>query len=103
MNPSEKTTSSADRLLARVLATLIALVFTGLGVMAIVTGHYDGRSSRWGSEVALDGEPALLMGLALAAMGLFPLGIWFRTRRQALIWVLLCFAVSAAAFLVRFI
>lgn len=69
--------------------------------MAVVTGHYDGRSSRWGTEVALDGPHALLMGLALAAFGLFPLTIWCRTRRQALIWVLFCFAVSAAAFLAR--
>lgn len=102
MIPSEEPSPASNRLLARVLATLIALVFTGLGVMAVVTGHYDGRSSRWGSEVALDGGPALFMGLALVAMGLFPLGIWFRTRRQALIWVLLCFAVAAAAFLARF-
>lgn len=77
--------------------TLITLVISGLGVLAIITEHYYGRTSKsGGAEVVLDGSPAMLMGAVLVFLGMFPLAAWFHTKQQALAWMLACIALSGA-------
>jgi hypothetical protein len=90
-------TSPQSRLrLVRGLASFVALTMIGLGLLAITTQHYFGRTTKFGgAEVSLDGQSATLMGLLYILLGLFPLALWFRTPRTA-VWFA---SVCAVAFL----
>jgi hypothetical protein len=85
----------------RLLMSLISLTIVGLGVMAIVSGHYYGRTSKLGGgEISLDGPSATVMGLSTVLFGLFPLAFWFRTKRPAIVWAVACLIAAGAAFCV---
>lgn len=103
MQPTDEPPSTPDRardrLMLRLLLSLISLVLTGMGLLAVITAHYYGHSSRHGNvEVTLDGLQAVLMGLTEIFFGLMPLGAWFSTKRGVLCWMLGCVALAAAAF-----
>jgi len=86
-------------LIYRLLMTLIALTFIGLGLLAIVTDHYYGVSTRFGyRELTMDGQPAVSMGFGLLFLGLFPLAAWLKSKTQIVVWILVCFACAAASF-----
>lgn len=88
-------------LLPRLLATLMSLTLVGLGLLAIVTEHYYGRTSKYGgAEISIDGAPAIAMGVSIVLFGLFPLALWFRTSRPAVAWMLACFAAAGVAFFI---
>lgn len=90
-----------ELLVARLLVSLISITLIGLGVMAIVTRHYYGSTNKLGgAEVSLDGPPATAMGFSLALFGLFPLALWFSTKRAALVWAIACFVAASVAFYV---
>jgi hypothetical protein len=80
----------ADLRPLRWLATLISLTLVGLGLFAIVTGHYHGESSKYGAVVDLDGAHAVRAGLMEIALGAAPLAFWCRTPRAAAIWAGAC-------------
>lgn len=90
-----------ELLLPRLLASLISATFVGLGVMAIVTAHYYGRTTKLGgAEVSMDGPAATAMGYSTVLFGLFPLALWFRAARPRAAWVVGCLVAAAAAFYV---
>jgi hypothetical protein len=90
-----------DMVVPRLLMSLISLTLVGLGVMTILTGHYYGRTSKLGgAEVSLDGPAATAMGISTVLLGLFPLALWFRTKRPAMVWAIACVLAAAAAFYV---
>ena len=76
-----------DLLLARLLATMIALGLSGLGLLSIVTGEYVGHTSKYGgADVHLQGRQAVLMGCVYITFGCLPLALWWRTARAAGWW-----------------
>lgn len=88
-----------ELLLPRLLMSLISITLVGLGVMAILTRHYYGRTSKLGgAEISLDGAPATAMGFSLVLFGLFPLALWFPAKRPAIVWVVACLIAAGAAF-----
>jgi hypothetical protein len=90
-----------DMIVPRLLMSLISLTLVGLGVTTILTGHYYGRTSKLGgAEVSLDGPAATAMGISTVLLGLFPLALWFRTKRPAMVWAIACVLAAAAAFYV---
>ncbi len=90
---------SQERLVPRLLATLISLTIVALGLMAVFTRHYYGRTSKLGgAEVSLDGAAAVGMGLATFFLGLLPLAFWFPNKRPALVWAVVCIFAAAVAF-----
>ena len=85
--------------LSRLLMSLVSLTFVGLGVMTMFTGHYYGRTSKFGgAEVSLDGPAAIVTGLSEALFGLFALAFWFGTTRSRILWAVACFVAAGAAF-----
>jgi len=89
---------SREMLLPRLLVSLISLTLIGLGLMAVVTQSYYGRSSKMGgAEVSLNGTPAVAMGLFTVFLGLLPLALWFPGKRSALAWALACICAAAMA------
>ena len=91
-----KERSSKEMLVPRLLASLITLTVVGLGIMAVLTQHYYGRTSKLGgAEVSLDGSAAVGLGVATIFLGLVPLTLWFPSKRPALVWAVVC--ISAAA------
>ena len=94
-------TRARELLVARLLMSLISITLVGLGVMAILTGHYYGRTSKLGgAEISLDGPAATAMGFTEALFGLFPLAFWFRNKRPRIAWAVACLVAAAAAFYV---
>lgn len=97
-NASDRSRSK-ELLLPRLLVSLISLTLVGLGMMAVLTQSYYGRTSKLGgAEVSLDGGPAVAMDVATIFLGLMPLALWFPGKRPALAWSLACFAGAAIAF-----
>ena len=97
--PASKENRSKELLVPRLLASLISLSVVGLGITAILTQHYYGRTTKLGgTEVSLDGGPAIAMGFCTLFFGLFPLALWFPARRPALVWVVACFSAAGVAF-----
>ncbi|MEA2766324.1 MAG: hypothetical protein QOK07_2728 [Gemmatimonadaceae bacterium] len=85
--------------LPRLLISLVSLTLVGLGVMTMFTGHYYGRTSKFGgAEVSLDGPAAIVTGLGEVFFGLFPLAFWFGTGRSRILWAVVCFVAAGAAF-----
>ena len=90
---------SQEMLVPRLLATLISLTIVALGLMAVFTQHYYGRTSKLGgAEVSLDGAAAVGMGVATVFLGLLPLAFWFPNKRPALVWAVVCIFAAAVAF-----
>ena len=79
-------------LYVRLLAVLMTFVVSGLGVLALVTGHVAGRSTRFGYAGVLDGLSAYGYGLSSFLFGLLPLTLLARSNVSAA-W----FAGSVAA------
>lgn len=91
MTPVSTPSSSRQELwIVRGLTLLMALVFIGLGVMAMATDTYYGRNSKRGLDIVLYDRAAWRAGGAQILLGLLPLALWFRTRRSALIWAMAC-------------
>lgn len=89
---------SKQLLLPRLMASLISLTLIGLGVMAILTEHYYGRTTKsGGAEVSLDGASAIAMGWSVVLFGLFPLALWLPSKRPAIWCMVACFGCAGAA------
>lgn len=97
--PVSKERSPKEMLVPRLLASLISLTVVGLGIMAVLTQHYYGRTSKLGgAEVSLDGAAAVGMGVATVFLGLVPLALWFPSKRPALAWAVACISAAAISF-----
>ncbi len=94
-----KEPGSRQMLVPRLLVSLIGLTIVALGLMAVLTHHYYGRTSKLGgAEVSLDGAAAVGMGVATIFLGLVPLALWFPSKRPALVWAIVCTLAAAVAF-----
>lgn len=71
---------------ARVLGTLMALVFVSMGALAAWTEHAPEVSTRHGMVGPLEGAVAVHFGVTVMIMGLMPLAFWARTPRGAGWW-----------------
>ena len=70
-------------LVVRLLAVVMTCVISGLGLMALVTGHAAGRWTRYGYAGPLEGSPAHAFGLAMFFFGLLPLALAMRSPKSA--------------------
>lgn len=89
-----------DLRLGRMLVSLISLTFVLLGLMAIVTEYYYGRTTKLGgAEVTLYGNQAVVAGTCMMVFGLSPLALWAKTPKMAGVWASGCIIVSFAIWL----
>lgn len=96
--PSNADGRSRDRLLMRLLISLVALFLIVSGGASLVSESYFGRTSKLGGAVNhLSGSPAAALGVATLFFGLSMLAVWGRRRSHVLTWSLLCLAVAGAA------
>lgn len=66
--------------------------------MSVWTEHYYGQTSKLGgSEISLDGPPAVAMGFFFIFLGLIPLSFWCRGKRSALTWTVFCLTGAGTA------
>lgn len=70
-------------LYVRLLAIVMTCVVSGLGLLALVTGHVEERWTRHGYTAALDGALAHAFGLSIFFFGLLPLMLAARSPRAA--------------------
>lgn len=68
----------------RLLAIVMTAVMSGLGLLALVTGHTEERWTRYGQAGPLEGVPAHAFGLAMFFFGLLPLALAMRTLKSAM-------------------
>lgn len=68
----------------RLLALAITCVISGLGLLALVSGHTEERWTRYGHAGPLEGAPAHAFGLAMLFFGLLPLVLAARTPKSAM-------------------
>lgn len=95
MPPS--TNPAKDRLILRLLMTLIGGVFIVMGVVTIGEQHYYGESTRRGYvQLVLDGWQAVGMGVFQLGLGALPLSVWAPNKTWVLRCALLAVAVMAA-------
>jgi len=67
----------------KVLAVLMTLVVSGIGVLAVATHYAPARSSRQGILPALQGAQADAFGVTIFFAGLLPLGLLLGSARRA--------------------
>lgn len=67
----------------RLLAVLMTCVMSGLGLMAMFTGHVEGSWTRYGYKGPLEGATARHFGLSIFLFGLLPLMLLARSPRSA--------------------
>ncbi len=73
---------------AKLAAALMFLVFTGIGVVQIVTEHaYSSTNKYGGSASTFDGRAAVLHGLGMVAFGLVPLAFFFKRATSVGVWM----------------
>lgn len=68
----------------RLLALGMSCVMSGLGLLALVSGHTEERWTRYGQVGPLDGSLAHAFGLAMFFFGLLPLVLVTRTVKSAM-------------------
>ncbi len=99
VEPANEGPGTKKMLVPRLLASLISVSIVGLGMLAVVTQHYYGRTSKLGgAEVSLDGAAAVGMGAATVFLGLVPLALWFPSKRPALAWAIVWICAAAVVF-----
>jgi hypothetical protein len=92
--PEEPDMSWANKkvLPVRWLLTLISVVMMGIGLWSVFTGEFFGGTTRSGAEVHLTGSKAIWMGLSMAALGAFPLGMWGTNKKAVVLGMCVPFA-----------
>lgn len=68
---------------AKLLAVLITLVVSGIGVLAVATHYAPQRWTRYGLMPALYGAQADAFGITVFFAGLLPLGLLMDSARRA--------------------
>lgn len=70
-------------LAARIVAVLMSLVVSSVGLLAVVTEVAPERSTRFGMSGPLLGDPAIWWGVVVFLAGLLPLSMLMGTARRA--------------------
>lgn len=78
-----QTTPQPIPLAVKVLAVLMTLVVSGLGVLAFATHYAPERSTRYGIVPALQGAQAEAFGITIFIAGLLPLALLMGSPRRA--------------------
>ena len=83
--PEQKLQGSvkSQPLLVRLLAALMFMVVSGVGLLSLLSAYAPERSSRFGLAGPLFGAEAQHYGLVLCVIGLMPLVFFARSARQA--------------------
>ena len=68
----------------RILGVAMTCVLSGLGLLALATGHTEERWTRYGYTGPLTGAPAHAFGLAMVFFGLLPMVLAMRTPKSAM-------------------
>ena len=80
----------------RLIAALVTLVVSGLGLLAIISGHTADRYTRMGYAPPLEGSSARAFGLAIFFFGLAPLMLLARTPRTAMRFLVVVVTLSVS-------
>ena len=67
----------------RLLAVLITLVVSGIGILAVASHYAPEQSTRYGLMSALEGAQADAFGITVFFAGLLPLGLLLGSARRA--------------------
>ena len=67
----------------RLLAVLITLVVSGIGILAVASHYAPEQSTRYGLMAALEGAQADAFGITVFFAGLLPLGLLLGSARRA--------------------
>ena len=78
-----QTTSQPIPPVVKVLAVLMTLVFSGIGVLAFATHYAPARSTRYGIVPALQDAQADAFGITIFIAGLLPLALLMGSARRA--------------------
>ena len=78
-----QTTSQPIPLVVKVLAVLMTLVVSGIGVLAFATQYAPSRSTRYGIIPALQGAQAEAFGITIFIAGLLPLALLMGSPKRA--------------------
>ena len=73
-------------LVVKVLAVLMTIVVSGLGLLAMITAYAPERWTRYGLVGPLEGDVARSFGVSIFLFGLLPLMLIARTQKQAM-WI----------------
>ena len=77
------TSSQPIPISVKLLAVLIMLVVSGIGILAVVSHYVPERASRYGLIPALQGAQADAFGITIFFAGLLPLGLLMGSARRA--------------------
>jgi hypothetical protein len=100
MNKSDSHTVKITPL-AKGLAVLISAVFMAMGLLSIVTKHYYAQTSKLGgSEITADGIHAVILGIGVIILGLFPMALWAKSGKIAGLWASFCIIMGLAVLIV---
>jgi len=72
--------------IAKALFALIAAVFVGTGLLAVLTEYVPPASTRFGMTTGFAGEEAATIGIIAILLGMMPLGVFAKTARRAAVW-----------------
>lgn len=90
-------TKSNDKL-GKAMAALISLFFAAMGLKALITGHhYAGGSRSNPNPVDFTGSAATWMGWIMLALAVMPLGLFAKSKKQALFFAVGSFALIMCA------
>ena len=77
------TSSQPIPIAVKLIAVLITIVVSGIGVLAVATHYAPERSPRYGLMPALHGAQADAFGVTIFFVGLLPLALLLGTSRRA--------------------
>lgn len=77
------TSSQPISIAVKLIAVLITLVVSGMGVLVVATHYAPERSTRYGLMPSLHGAQADSFGVTIFLAGLLPLGLLLGTARRA--------------------
>lgn len=77
----------------------MTFVVSGMGVWAVLERHILLHGRR-GPDISIDGDAAVVMGLAQVALGALPMAFWASNGRQAAWWAAGSAALAVCGFAV---
>lgn len=80
----------------RIMGALMTVVFSGSGLMSVLTEYAPERSTRFGMAAPMFGEMAVSFGITIALFGLMPLALLARTPRGAGLFASACAVLALA-------
>ena len=95
-NNDQAQTDRQPSVAARILGVLVSVVFSGTGLMSVLTEYAPERSTRFGMAGPMFGEMAVSFGITIALFGLMPLALLARTAKGAGLFASACAMLALA-------